>query len=179
MKKVLLHVCCGVCAVYCIQRLTEEGYYVESFFYNPNIHPESEYLKRKTAADEVTVITKTKLIEGPYEPAIWFNECKNYKDSKEGGQRCLICYRIRLARTREEATSRGFDFFTTTLTVSPHKNSKDITTIGREAGSSEFLPIDFKKQDGFKKTLELAKKHNLYRQNYCGCLYSIRENPQS
>lgn len=174
MKKVLLHVCCGVCAFYCIQRLTEEGYYVESFFYNPNIYPEDEYLKRKTTADEVAAITKTQITEGLYEHLVWLNECQIYKNSKEGGERCLVCYRIRLVATQKEAKKMGFDFFTTTLTVSPHKNSSVIATLGQEIGGDAFLPMDFKKRDGFKKTLELAKKYNLYRQKYCGCAYSIR-----
>jgi hypothetical protein len=172
MKKVLLHVCCGVCAFYCIRRLAEEGYYVESFFYNPNIYPEEEYLKRKAAANDVATITKTKITEGSYDQAAWLDECQKYKDSEEGGERCSICYQMRLIETLKEAKSKGFDFFTTTLTVSPHKDSKIISALGQEVGQSAFLPIDFKKQDGFKKTLELAKKHNLYRQNYCGCIYS-------
>lgn len=174
MKKVLLHVCCGVCAFYCIERLAEEGYYVESFFYNPNIYPEKEYLKRKAAANEVALITKTKITEGIYNQSAWLNQCQEFKDSKEGGERCSLCYRIRLYETQKQAIDKGFDFFTTTLTVSPHKDSKIISALGREIGGPAFLPIDFKKQDGFKKTLELAKKHNLYRQNYCGCVYSIR-----
>ncbi len=174
MKKVLLHVCCGVCAIYCIERLEAEGYYVESFFFNPNIYPEEEYLKRKKAAEEVSAITKTKISEGPYEQTLWFSECQDYKDSKEGKERCLICYRLRLVATQKEARNRGFDFFTTTLTVSPHKDSKIITSLGQKIDLPAFLSIDFKKQDGFKKTLELAKKYNLYRQKYCGCVYSIR-----
>ncbi|MFA6282302.1 MAG: epoxyqueuosine reductase QueH [Candidatus Omnitrophota bacterium] len=176
MKKVLLHVCCGVCAFYCIQRLTKEGYYVESFFYNPNIYPEEEYLKRRFAAKEVATITKTKITEGPYVPQAWLKECQDYKDAKEGGERCLICYRTRLIATQKEARDKNFDFFTTTLTISPHKDNNIIAAIGQEVGGGAFLPVNFKKQDGFKKTLELAKKYNLYRQNYCGCIYSIAQS---
>ena len=174
MKKVLLHICCGVCAFACINYLKEKGFYVEGFFYNPNIAPEDEYIKRKNAARKVCEINSIKLNEGIYEPARWDAVCSIYATKPEGGKRCNLCYETRLKETFRETLELGFDSFTTTLSVSPHKKSKIINEIGVEISQTHFMAIDFKKNDGFKKTMELAKTHNIYRQNYCGCAYSIR-----
>lgn len=171
-KKVLLHICCGVCAFACIERLKKEGYYVQGFFFNPNISIAEEYIKRKDAAMSVGEITKVSVIEGRYFPQAWENLCQQYKDEKEGGQRCRLCYKLRLEETSIVAGENNFDYFTTTLTVSPHKNSRVIIETAKEIDKERFLSIDFKKEDGFKNSIELAKKHNLYRQNYCGCKYS-------
>jgi predicted adenine nucleotide alpha hydrolase (AANH) superfamily ATPase len=174
VKKVLLHICCGVCAFHAIEKLKEKGFYVEGFFFNPNIYPESEYLKRKEATEKVGELASIKIRERKYEPKIWFDVCGSYKDEKEGLNRCLLCYRLRMKETLNTVQVLGFDYFSTTLTISPHKNSKAIIELGREMGKDKFLAIDFKKSNGFKKTMDLAKRHNLYRQNYCGCVYSIR-----
>ena len=174
MKKVLLHVCCGVCALYSIEKLKKEGYLIEGLFFNPNIYPEAEYSLRKEAAQEAANIGEIKIIESKYEPSLWVDVCGQYKDEAEGGIRCNLCYKLRLKKTFERAKDLGFDFFTTTLTISPYKDSAVISKIGKAIGADLFLEIDFKKGDGFKKTMELAKKHNLYRQKYCGCIYSQR-----
>ncbi|MCK9615451.1 MAG: epoxyqueuosine reductase QueH [Candidatus Omnitrophica bacterium] len=174
MKKVLLHICCGVCAFACINYLKEAGFYVEGFFCNPNIMPNEEYIKRKDAAEKVCGITSVKLNAPIYAPGNWDTVCSIYSNEPEGGRRCDLCYEFRLKETFHKAMELGFDFFTTTLSVSPHKKSKIINEIGIKIAPAYFMAIDFKKNDGFKKTMEFAKTNNIYRQNYCGCAYSIR-----
>jgi len=172
MKKVLLHICCGVCALYAIEKLKREGYLVEGLFFNPNIYSADEYLRRIKAAQVAASIQKVKIKELEYEPSLWLAVCGEHKDEKEGGQRCQLCYKLRLQKTFEMVKELGFDFFTTTLTISPHKDSTIINGIGKDIGSDSFLVMDFKKKDGFNKTMKLAKQHNIYRQRYCGCIYS-------
>lgn len=174
MKKVLLHICCGVCAIASIKRLQEEGYGVVGFFYNPNIEPKEEYLKRLETAKKAARITGIEFIEGDYENLEWREAVKGLEMEPENGKRCLSCYKARLARAWQEAKKQNCVYYTSTLTISPHKNSKVIFEIAKEAGGEDFLAIDFKKKDGFKKANELAKENDLYRQVYCGCIYSIR-----
>jgi predicted adenine nucleotide alpha hydrolase (AANH) superfamily ATPase len=173
MKKVLLHICCGVCAIECIGRLKSAGLSVAGFFYNPNIHPQEEYLRRKKALILVRDLCGVDVFEGEYEPRQWHELCDIHETEPEGGQRCNQCYRMRLVKTYELARLKGFDLFTTTLTISPHKDSAEIFRVGEEIGGSAFLKEDFKSQDGFKKTIQAAKANDLYRQNYCGCMYSM------
>ncbi len=171
MKKVLLHVCCGVCALSCIKRLKEEGFEVDTFFFNPNIHPEKEYLKRRHTAKIVSDTLDVKMAEGGYDIESWSAICGKYKDEKEGGKRCSACIKYRLKETFALASSK-YDYFAASLTISPHKLSSAIIEIGKSIAQDKFLPLDFKKKDGFKKSMEAAKELNLYRQNYCGCIYS-------
>ena len=173
MTKVLLHICCGVCAFYCIDYLKEKGFEVVGYFFNPNIYPEEEYKKRKDTLYTVASLTSTKIIEGDYLNKEWEELCKVYREEPEGGKRCELCYKIRLEETARKTKELNFDYFTTTLTISPHKKSKVIFDIATSIDKNKFLFIDFKKNDGFKKTIELAKKYSLYRQNYCGCRYSL------
>lgn len=175
MKKVLLHICCGVCAASCIIRLKEEGFQVAGFFYNPNIHPYEEYLRRKEIIEKLKEAFYIPIYEAEYNTKNWFALCFPFKDELEGGKRCLLCYELRLRRTYKLLKEKQFDYFTTTLTVSPHKKSKLIFEVGEKIDKDKFLPIDFKKKDGFKKSINFAKEHNLYRQHYCGCLYSLEE----
>lgn len=172
---VLLHICCGICALASIDQLKNEGYQVAGFFYNPNIHPEKEYQRRLQAAKEVAKVTQIKIIEGDYNPNLWKDACSNLPNEPEGKKRCQLCYELRLKETFKVCQEREFDYFTTTLTISPHKNSSIISAIGSKISKEKYLLCDFKKNDGFKKTIELTKKHNLYRQSYCGCIYSINE----
>lgn len=176
MKKVLLHICCGVCGFACINYLKEEGLYVEGFFCNSNIAPQAEFIKRKNAARKVCEITSIKLNEAAYEPNSWNAVCLIYANEPEGGRRCDLCYEFRLKETFRKTVELGFDSFTTTLSVSPHKKSKIINNIGIKLAPEHFMAIDFKKNDGFKKTMELVKTYNIYRQNYCGCVYSIGQS---
>lgn len=174
MKKVLLHICCGVCAFTCIKVLREKNFYVEGFFYNPNITDSNEYLRRRDAAIKVCEVTAIKFHEGIYKPQIWRDTCSAYKNDPEGGKRCNLCYEFRLKETFHNIAKTDFDFFASTLSISPHKNSQSINGIGLRIAPAHFLAIDFKKNNGFKETMKMAKEHNIYRQNYCGCLFSMR-----
>ncbi|MCF7873721.1 MAG: epoxyqueuosine reductase QueH [Candidatus Omnitrophica bacterium] len=174
-KKLLLHICCGVCACHAIKLLESERYSVTGFFYNPNIHPYKEYLRRKKETEKIAKLYNIKIIEGNYELNRWKDSCDQFRQEKEGGKRCNLCFKLRLEKTYQLTQENNFDYFTSTLTISPHKNSQKIFQIGENIGGNQFLNIDFKKKDGFKKTIEQAKKLNLYRQNYCGCIYSLRD----
>jgi predicted adenine nucleotide alpha hydrolase (AANH) superfamily ATPase len=178
MRTVLLHICCGICALESINKLKQQNYEVIGFFYNPNIYPEIEYLKRKQVVEKVAEIYKIKVIYGEYEPQIWEDICGMYKDEPEGGKRCILCYEFRLKKTFDLLLKENYDLFTSTLTISPHKKSSIIFEIGEKIGGEKFLKIDFKKQDGFKKTIDLAKQFSLYRQNYCGCKFSIKNDKE-
>jgi predicted adenine nucleotide alpha hydrolase (AANH) superfamily ATPase len=173
--KFVLHICCGVCAAGAVEALNAEGHQVIGFFYNPNIHPEEEYQKRLDVAAKVAKELNFPLEAGPYTPEEWHSLTGSLKDEPEGGKRCQVCYRPRLNKTKDYLTAYGADAFTTTLTISPHKSAQVINNIGREIGGEKFLVRDFKKKDGFKRAVQLAKKWELYRQDYCGCIYSMRE----
>lgn len=172
-RKVLLHICCGVCALYSIEKLKIKGFSVTGYFYNPNIYPNSEYLRRKTQAEKIADLDKIALITPSYAPQEWKKRCAGLKKEKEKGERCRLCFQLRLSQTKKAAEKGKYDYFTSTLTISPHKNSQMVFEAGQAAGGDRFLKIDFKKENGFKKTTEKAKELNLYRQNYCGCIYSL------
>jgi len=174
-KKVLLHICCCGCASVSIDRLQSQGYEVYGFFYNPNIHPRPEYERRKKDLNILRDRFSLEIIEGDYNPGHWFSEYKQYADDPEGGRRCLSCYRERLLKTYQLCCRKDYDFFTTSLTISPHKHSTTVFEIGRDVGGDFFLEKDFKKKDGFKQSVEFSRKHGLYRQDYCGCVYSLLE----
>ncbi len=172
-KSVLLHICCGICALESINRLKQQEFKVIGFFYNPNIHPQKEYKIREDVVKEVSKFLEVEIIYGEYNPKEWFSICEKYSKEPEGSKRCSLCYELRLLKTFEILDKYKLDYFTTTLTISPYKNSTIIFSIGEQIGKEKFLKINFKKQDGFKKTIQLSKNLNLYRQNYCGCVYSI------
>lgn len=174
MKKVLLHICCAGCATASVSRLKEQGYYIKGFFYNPNIHPEDEYIRRRQDLEKISDKYSIDIEEGAYDTQNWFNSVKGFESEPEGGKRCGICFRLRLYRTYKKMLDGDYDFFSTTLTISPHKNSKLINRLGREIGGDRFLERDFKKKDGFKQSVLVSRKLGLYRQNYCGCVYSRR-----
>lgn len=173
-KKLLLHSCCGPCSTVPIERLRSE-FEIVCFEYNPNIHPEKEHRIR---VEELVALTKqleVELIVSEYNPDYWFSLVKGLENEPEGGKRCEICFRMRLEHTAKFARQNGFDVFTTTLTISPHKNAALINKIGAEIAEKEnvpFLESNFKKKDGYKRSIELSKIYDLYRQNYCGCIYS-------
>jgi len=174
MKKALLHICCGVCASWPVEKLRSEGYEVSGFFYNPNIQPEEEYLKRLSVAQKLSKLLNFDLLEGKYDPDIWLEKVKGLEDEPEGGKRCTVCFKMRLEETAGKAKELDIPFFASTLTVSPHKNARVIGDQGNRISGGSFLNYDFKKQDGFKKTHDFAKQNGLYCQNYCGCKYSHR-----
>lgn len=173
--KILLHICCAVCASVCVYRLREEGYEVHGLFYNPNIQPPAEYLLRLQAVEELARQENFLLFTGDYDVHSWSKRVEGLEKESEGGQRCAECFRLRLQKTRETARAKHIPVFTTTLTVSPHKDARKINQIGQDAGNGAFLARDFKKGDGFAQAAQLAKKYCLYRQHYCGCIYSRRE----
>ena len=173
--KIALHICCGVCAAGVVERLNAEGHTVYGYFYNPNIYPEEEYRKRLDETIKVARLMNFHLDTGPYSWPYWQKEVSNLVDEPEGGLRCEICFRIRLQKTCQFMRDTGADVFSTTLTISPHKSARVINSIGKGIGGGSYLEKDFKKRDGFKRAMELAREWNLYRQSYCGCIYSMRE----
>lgn len=170
---VLLHVCCGACAGSVVERLLKEGHTVTGYFYNPNIHPSEEYERRLEVAHTVSRWLGIPLKAGGYNPEEWLKCTAGLEKEPEGGRRCEVCYRVRLRETQRFASEHGFGVFTTTLTVSPHKPAAVVNRVGTEIGGDKFLARDFKKQDGFKRTTEIAKMLGIYRQHYCGCIYSL------
>ena len=175
--KILLHTCCAPCLTNSIQELQEDGFSPVIYFYNPNIHPNTEYEKRlKELINFCTRKNYEIVIEnGDFE--LWQEACSTLKDEKEGGKRCIECFKMRLEKSAKYAKNNNFDYFCTTLTISPHKNTKNINEIGKileKKYEIAFLEKNFKKNDGFKKSLQLSQENNLFRQTYCGCEYSIR-----
>jgi len=147
---------------------------VLGIFHNPNIHPLEEYERRLEAARKVAQELDFPLVVPPYEPEGWFKETSALANEPEGGRRCEVCFRLRLRQTYLYMEEGGWDAFTTTLTVSPHKSAAVVNRIGCEVGGERFLVRDFKKKEGFQRATELAREWSLYRQNYCGCIYSRR-----
>jgi predicted adenine nucleotide alpha hydrolase (AANH) superfamily ATPase len=174
--RLLLHVCCAPDLTHPFTLLRED-YSVSAFFYNPNIHPEEEYYKRIGETRKLSKLWGIPLLEGEYNAEDWFNITAQYKNEPEGGKRCELCFKFRLEKTAQLAKEKGYSIFCTTLTISPHKNSNIINRLGKEIGEKygiHYLESDFKKKDGFKKSVEISKKLGLYRQKYCGCIYSMK-----
>ncbi len=175
--KILLHACCAVCMAYPIS-LLKEDYEPIVFFFNPNIYPMQEHDRRK---DELVKYCNTmgyEYIVESYASDGWYKYIIGYENEPEKGQRCNKCFEYRLERTAQKAKELGIDYFTTTLSVSPHKVSKNIFDAGKivaEKYNLRFQAFDFKKQNGFLKTMQIAKDNNFYRQQYCGCEYSVRK----
>ena len=172
--KVVLHICCGVCAAGAADVLLKEGHRVTGYFYNPNIYPKEEYRLRLEAARRTAEHLGFDLVEGKYDPEYWTPAVQSLGGEPEGGARCSVCYRIRLERAFGFMRETGAEAFTTTLTISPHKSAEAINSIGAEIGGNSFIAKDFKKKDGFKKAADLAKGWEIYRQHYCGCVYSLQ-----
>lgn len=179
-KKLLLHSCCGPCSTSVIEKL-KDSYDLTIFYYNPNIYPQEEYIKRLTEQKKYIALSNQniKVIDGEYEDnAMFYNKFIGYEDCAEGGDRCKVCIYLRLLKTAQTAKKLGFDIFASTLSVSPHKNAKMINEFGlklQEELGVEYLVSDFKKQDGYLNSIKLSKAYNLYRQNYCGCKFSMHE----
>lgn len=177
-KKLLLHACCAPCSSYVLEYLTVY-FDIYVFYYNPNITPYAEYEKRiielKRLMKEMPLSGNTALIDGKYDPERFADIAKGLETMNEGGERCFRCYRLRMEEAAKTALEQGFDFFTTTLSISPHKNAQKINEIGQELEQKygvKFLYSDFKKKDGYKRSIQLSGEYGLYRQNYCGCIYS-------
>ncbi len=177
-KKLLMHSCCGPCSSACIERI-KDYFDITIVYYNPNIEPRDEYLKRKSEQIRLLKEWNIDYLECDYDNSEFRNKTHLLADEVEGGKRCSVCFGIRLKYTALKARELGYDYFTTTLTVSPYKNSQVINQIGEKIGESvgiKYLYADFKKREGYKRSIELANKYNLYRQHYCGCLYSKEGN---
>jgi predicted adenine nucleotide alpha hydrolase (AANH) superfamily ATPase len=175
--RLLLHSCCGPCSTVPLERLGHD-YDLTVFFYGPNIHPEEEYRLRLEGQRTVCRQLGVELVEGSYYPAEWERAVGPHRDLPEGSLRCESCYRLRMIQTARLARERGFDFFSVTLTVSRHKNSKVLERIGREVAQAEgvaYLAEDFKKRDGYNQSVRRSKDLGLYRQDYCGCQISRAE----
>ena len=172
--KLLLHSCCAPCSTTCIERL-KDYFDITILYYNPNIEPFEEYEKRKKEQIKIIEKYKIKYMDCDYDNDLFHNIAEGLENVPERGIRCHKCYRLRLDYTAKKTKDNGFDFFATTLTVSPYKLSNVINEIGLDLEKKyniRYLVSDFKKQNGYKKSIELSKKYNLYRQNYCGCIYS-------
>ena len=178
--KLLLHSCCGPCSSYVIEYLT--NYFdITIFYYNPNISPYEEYIKRKEEQKRLILefdnVNKLDIIDCDYDNEMYEEKIRGLEKEPEKGRRCTVCFEIRLDKTADVAKKMGYDYFSTTLTVSPYKNANLINEIGLkncEKYDIKYLVSDFKKKNGYKRSIELSKKYNLYRQDYCGCKYSKR-----
>lgn len=171
----LLHICCAPCATHVFNVLAPD-YAVTGFFHNPNIHPPREYALRRAAAERHCRESSLPLIVGDYLPRDWFGFVKGLERDAEGGERCVRCFRTRLDATARAAAAGGFSRFGTTLTISPHKDAALINRLGAEAGRRHGVPFheaDFKKGDGYGESCRISRRGGLYRQNYCGCIFSL------
>ncbi len=174
--KLLLHVCCAPCSSHCLEVL-EKYFDITVFYYNPNISPIEEYQKRLSEEKMFVknVHQNIKVVEAEYDNQNFENMVKGLEDLPEGGSRCKLCYEMRIKKTGEYAKANGFDYFTTSLTVSRYKNSQVLNEIGEKVAKQigvKYLFSDFKKENGYQHSIELSRKYGLYRQNYCGCKYS-------
>ena len=176
----LLHACCAPCSSYVLEYLSQY-FSITVLFYNPNITSPEEYHKRAEElfrlVSECDYVHPVTVKEGRYDPQAFFKIAKGLEDVAEGGERCFKCYRLRMEEAARAASEGGYDYFTTTLSISPLKNASKINEIGEELSAiyeTPHLPSDFKKKNGYKRSIELSAEHGLYRQNYCGCIYSQR-----
>lgn len=181
VPKLFLHSCCAPCSSYTLEYLN--NYFdITVYYFNPNISPKEEFDKRfteqKRLIEELPAKHPIKLVLGEYDYNDFLEIAKGYEDVPEGGERCFRCYRMRLESTAKLAKEQGFDYFCTTLSISPLKNSQKINEIGYEVAEKygiKWLPSDFKKKEGYKRSIELSREYQLYRQNFCGCVFS-KEN---
>lgn len=176
--KLLLHACCAPCASAAIERV-KDIFDVTAYFYNPNMDGEKEYVKRADELRRLCAVFGVKCVVEPYLPSEFIATAKGFENAAEGGARCERCFRLRLAKTAEFALKNAFDYFTTTLTISPLKSAEMLNRVGEECAEiygAKWLPSDFKKKGGYQRSVQLSKEYNLYRQNYCGCEFSKRVN---
>ena len=181
IPKLLLHSCCAPCSSYCLEYLSEY-FDITVFYYNPNIEPEDEYRFRvdeqKRLISEMKTKRPVKFMEGEYDPLNFHRAASGLEKEPERGRRCDKCFRLRLERSAETALGTGCDYFTTTLSISPLKSAEKLNSIGEEIAKLygvKYLNSDFKKRGGYARSLELSKLYGLYRQDYCGCIYSKRD----
>ena len=185
VPSLLLHSCCAPCSSYCLEYLSQY-FKITVLYYNPNLFPAGEYERRVSEQKKLVSALPAKypvtLVEMKGEPEEFYSAVKGLEHIREGGERCFACFKLRLERAARYAKENGFDFFTTTLTISPLKNAQKLNEIGEAAGVKfgvRHLPSDFKKKDGYKRSVELSKVYGLYRQDYCGCVFSKREREET
>ena len=176
--KLLLHSCCAPCSSYVLEYLSQY-FQITVFYYNPNIYPESEYSKRiveqQRLIGEMPAKHPISFVAGPYEKERFYETARGLEQEREGGERCMRCYELRLKEAAVLAKEGGYDYFTTTLSISPLKKADKLNAIGKRLGEEygiPYLPSDFKKKNGYKRSVELSGEYGMYRQNYCGCVYS-------
>lgn len=187
--RLLLHSCCGPCSSYVLEYLSRY-FEITLLYYNPNIYPPQEY--RERAAEQERLIREmeregdlgsaVRYMEGTYRPEDFYETVKGREGDREGGERCFLCYRLRLLEAAKAAREGGFDYFTTTLSISPLKNAEKLNQIGEELGRQwgvSYLTSDFKKREGYKRSAQLSEKYGIYRQDYCGCVFSKREREEA
>lgn len=181
VPSLLLHACCAPCSSYCLEYLSQY-FSITVLFYNPNISPAAEYQKRvdeiKRLISELPAKNKISLIEGRYLPEEFYTSVKGLENEPEGCKRCHVCYELRLHEAAVVAKELGYDYFTTTLSISPLKDADKLNEIGKKLSDEyaiSYLYSDFKKKNGYKRSIELSKEYKLYRQNFCGCVFSKRE----
>ncbi len=177
----LLHSCCAPCSSYCLEYLSEY-FDITVLYYDPNISPADEFFKRareqQRLIDELLPAHSVKLVIDDYEPEKFYSAVRGLENAPEGGERCFVCYGLRLERTAQYAAAHGFDWFCTTLSISPLKNCEKLNEIGMSLAEKygvSYLPSDFKKRGGYKRSIELSREYGLYRQNYCGCVFSKKD----
>ena len=177
--RLLLHSCCAPCSSYCIEYLS--GYFdITVFYYNPNLYPDEEYIKRVREQEHFIELfdKKIKFVEGDFEKELFYETVRGFEDEPERGKRCALCFGLRLSKTADMAKREGFDYFATTLTISPQKDAGLINRIGQSISDDVgvcYLASDFKKKNGYKRSVELSNEYGMYRQDYCGCRFSVRK----
>ncbi len=176
-KKLLLHSCCAPCSSSVLERI-KDYFDVTVYYYNPNLDSEKEFLLRENEQKRLCELLSVEFIGGNFNSQEFYSVVKGLEKEKEGGKRCAQCFKLRLEKTAKKAKEMGFDYFATTLTVSPLKNATVINQIGKQIEEKEkvnYLPSDFKKKNGYLRSIALSNEFGLYRQNYCGCVFSMRE----
>lgn len=179
-KKLLLHSCCAPCSSYVLEYLTKY-FDITVYYYNPNIYPKEEFYKRAEEQRRLVCDMQARgcsVIEEKFDENEFYSAVAGYEKEKEGGERCFKCYELRLEKTAQYAKQHGFDYFCTTLSISPLKNAQKLNELGKKISARygiDYLYSDFKKKNGYKRSIELSKIYNLYRQDYCGCVFSKKE----
>lgn len=184
VPRLLLHSCCAPCSSYVLEYLSQY-FQITILYYNPNIYPPEEYKKRvkeqQWLIEKISAKYKINFVEGDYNTKAFYEMTRGLEKEKEGGKRCFLCYEQRMREAAKIAKDKDFDYFTTTLSISPLKNAQKLNEIGskleKEYGIT-YLYSDFKKKNGYKRSIELSKEYNLYRQDYCGCIFSMRDKQE-
>lgn len=184
VKRLLLHSCCAPCSSYVLEYLSKT-FAITVFYFNPNISPLQEYQNRleeqKRLLSEMKTVYPISFLAGEYKPELFYQTVKGLEQEREGQERCFRCYQLRITETARLAKEKKFDYFTTTLSISPLKNAKKLNEIGKTAAEQYDIPYlysDFKKKGGYQRSIELSKEFQLYRQDYCGCFFSKREREE-